>query len=207
MHVLYSVFVEDTLRYIIRMFPGFLLAALMFLTLRPWRVRCLAEKGLSSSRLREAALFLFWLVCGGMAVLTLCPHPAWLRAGLQGYWSPYFGGRALPLAHRVNLIPFSQGDSLFNIVGNVVMFLPFGFLAALLWRGWTGRRALCAGLGITAGIECWQVLVGRFFDIDDIILNALGVFCGFLLWRGLRRLAPGLAGKFHVDLNEENVHE
>ena len=47
MHVLYSVFVEDTLRYIIRMFPGFLLAALMFLTLRPWRVRRLAEKGLS----------------------------------------------------------------------------------------------------------------------------------------------------------------
>ena len=38
---------EDTLRYIIRMFPGFLLAALMFLTLRPWRVRRLAEKGLS----------------------------------------------------------------------------------------------------------------------------------------------------------------
>ena len=61
MHVLYSVFVEDTLRYIIRMFPGFLLAALMFLTLRPWRVRRLAEKGLSSSRLREAALLLFWL--------------------------------------------------------------------------------------------------------------------------------------------------
>ena len=30
MHVLYSIFVEDTLRYIIRMFPGFLLAALMF---------------------------------------------------------------------------------------------------------------------------------------------------------------------------------
>ena len=75
MHVLYSVFVEDTLRYIIRMFPGFLLAALMFLTLRPWRVRRLAEKGLSGSRLREAALFLFWLFCGGMAVLTLSPFP------------------------------------------------------------------------------------------------------------------------------------
>ncbi|MCI9213743.1 MAG: hypothetical protein HFF75_00570, partial [Oscillospiraceae bacterium] len=73
MHVLYSVFVEDTLRYIIRMFPGFLLAALMFLTLRPWRVRRLAKKGLSSSCLREAALLLFWLFCGGMAVLTLTP--------------------------------------------------------------------------------------------------------------------------------------
>ena len=73
MRVLYSIFVEDTLRYIIRMFPGFLLAALMFLALRPWRVRRLAGQGLSSSLLREAALFLFWLLCGGMAVLTLTP--------------------------------------------------------------------------------------------------------------------------------------
>lgn len=197
----------QVLEYLRGMLPGAAAALALFICLLPWRRRCLRRRGLTSGGAREAGLLLLAMFSGGMAVLTLCPHPAWLRAGLQGYWSPYFGGRALPLAHRVNLIPFSQGDSLFNIVGNVVMFLPFGFLAALLWRGWTGRRALCAGLGITAGIECWQVLVGRFFDIDDIILNALGVFCGFLLWRGLRRLAPGLAGKFHVDLNEENVHE
>ena len=197
----------QVLEYLRDMLPGAAAALALFVCLLPWRRRCLRRRGLTSGGAREAGLLLLAMFSGGMAVLTLCPHPAWLRAGLQGYWSPYFGGRALPLAHRVNLIPFSQGDSLFNIVGNVVMFLPFGFLAALLWRGWTGRRALCAGLGITAGIECWQVLVGRFFDIDDIILNALGVFCGFLLWRGLRRLAPGLAGKFHVDLNEENVHE
>lgn len=197
----------QVLEYLRGMLPGAAAALALFICLLPWRRRCLRRRGLTSGGAREAGLLLLAMFFGGMAVLTLCPHPAWLRAGLQGYWSPYFGGRALPLAHRVNLIPFSQGDSLFNIVGNVVMFLPFGFLAALLWRGWTGRRALCAGLGITAGIECWQVLVGRFFDIDDIILNALGVFCGFLLWRGLRRLAPGLAGKFHVDLNEENVHE
>ncbi len=197
----------QVLEYLRGMLPGAAAALALFVCLLPWRRRCLRRRGLTSGGAREAGLLLLAMFSGGMAVLTLCPHPAWLRAGLQGYWSPYFGGRALPLAHRVNLIPFSQGDSLFNIVGNVVMFLPFGFLAALLWRGWTGRRALCAGLGITAGIECWQVLVGRFFDIDDIILNALGVFCGFLLWRGLRWLAPGLAGKFHVDLNEENVHE
>lgn len=197
----------QVLEYLRGMLPGAAAALALFVCLLPWRRRCLRRRGLTSGGAREAGLLLLAMFSGGMAVLTLCPHPAWLRAGLQGYWSPYFGGRALPLAHRVNLIPFSQWDSLFNIVGNVVMFLPFGFLAALLWRGWTGRRALCAGLGITAGIECWQVLVGRFFDIDDIILNALGVFCGFLLWRGLRRLAPGLAGKFHVDLNEENVHE
>ena len=195
------------LEYLEYMLPGAAAALLLFLCLFPWRRRRLRRRGLASGGAREAGLLLLAAFSGGMAVLTLCPQPAWLLAGLQGYWTPYFGGWALPLAHRVNLIPFSQGDSLFNIIGNIVMFVPFGLLAALLWRGWTGRRALCTGFGITVCVECWQMLVGRFFDIDDIILNTLGVLCGFLLWRGLRRLAPGLAEKFHVGLSEENIHE
>lgn len=195
------------LEYLEWMLPGAAAALALFLCLLPWRRRRLRRQGLTSGGAREAGLLLLAVFSGGMAVLTLCPRPAWLWTGLQGYWTPYFGGRALPLARRVNLIPFSQGDSLFNIVGNIVMFVPFGFLAALLWRGWTGRRALCAGFGITASIECWQMLVGRVFDIDDIILNTLGVLCGLLLWRGARHLAPGLAGKFHVGLNGETGHE
>ena len=70
---LYAIFVEDTLRYLVRMFPGLLLAALLFALLRPWRLRRLSMRGLASSRLREGTLLLFWLFCGGMAVLTLTP--------------------------------------------------------------------------------------------------------------------------------------
>ena len=103
----------------------------------------------------------------------------------------------------MNLIPFSQGDSLFNLLGNVVMFAPFGFFAALLWRGWNGKRALAAGLAVTAFVECWQVLAGQYFDVDDIILNALGFLCGYGLWRLARRLVPGLMEKFYVRFNEE----
>ena len=199
MHVLYSVFVEDTLRYIIRMFPGFLLAALMFLTLRPWRVRCLAEKGLSSSLLREAALLLFWLFCGGMAVLTLTP--GWfnwlpLLRGLVPDHAPFF------TLGSWNLVPgrcFEGGLwQSYMLLGNIIMFVPFGFFSALLWRGYTWKRALLTGFCITAFVECWQLCVGRAFDIDDIILNTLGVFCGYLLWRGLRRLAPRLVRRFQA---------
>ena len=199
------VYFTRVLWYLACMAPGMAAALALFLCLIPWRKRRLA--GRRSGPLRETGLLVLFLFSGGMAVLTLCPSPDWLWAGLQGYWAPYFGGTGIPLAHRVNLIPFSQGDSLFNIAGNVVMFVPFGFLAALLWWGWTGRRALCMGFGITVCVECWQLLAGRFFDIDDIILNTLGVLGGFLLWRGLGRLAPGFTGKFHMELSEETVHE
>ena len=199
MRVLYSIFVEDTLRYIIRMFPGFLLAALMFLALRPWRVRRLAGQGLSSSLLREAALFLFWLLCGGMAVLTLTP--GWfdwlpLLQGLKPVHGPFFSRGSW------NLVPgrcFEGGLwQSYMLLGNIIMFVPFGFFSALLWRGYTWKRAFLTGLGITAFIECWQLCVGRAFDIDDIILNTLGVFCGYLLWQGLRRLVPRFVRRFHV---------
>lgn len=186
------------LRYVLWMLPGMGLALAPYLCLLPWRRRRFAAAGLRSGGVRETGLLVFCLFSGGMAVLTLCPNPGWLYAGLRGHWSPYFGGWTVPLGRRVNLVPFSQGDSLFNLLGNVGMFVPFGFFTALLWRGWRWRRALVLGLGVTAFIECWQILVGRFFDIDDIMLNAFGVLCGFLLWRGLAGLAPRLAETFHV---------
>ena len=109
---------------------------------------------------------------------------------------PYFDLSGL--ARRISLVHFSQLDSLFNIAGNIVMFLPFGFFGALLWRKFNWKRAFVLGLGITCCIECWQLLVGRTSDIDDIILNTLGVFCGYLLWALLRKLVPSFVKRFHV---------
>jgi len=177
------------------MSPGVAAGGILWLALRRPRGLRLTARGLASGARRERAMLLLWMFTGGMAAITLCPEPGWLFYGLyQGDWSPYFNIEYL--GYRVNLIPFSQGDSVFNLVGNVVMFLPFGFFAALLWRKWDGKRALLAGLGMTACIETWQILVGRCFDVDDIILNTLGVFCGYLLWR--LPPVPGWKGNGHV---------
>ena len=59
-------------------------------------------------------------------------------------------------------------------------------------------RALAAGLCVTGFIECWQLLVGRAFDIDDLWLNTLGAFCGFWIWCLLDRAAPGWTRRFRV---------
>lgn len=183
-------------RYLLLMTPGLAAGAAAFLLLLRRRRRALAASGLRSGPLREGAVCLFWMYCGGMAAITLVPNPGWLLSALRGKVTPYFnlGG----LSHRVSLIPFSQPDGLFNLVGNIVMFLPFGFFAALLWRGFTGKRALGLGLGITCFIECWQILVGRCFDVDDIVFNTLGVWGGYLLWRLAVKTAPRLIRRFYV---------
>lgn len=191
--------VSSILRYCQWMLPGMAAALILYVCLVPWRSRRLFSLGLRSSSLREGAQLLLWLFAGGLAVLTLCPEPRWLWLGLRyGEWSPFFGGWAFPLRYRVNLIPFSQGDSLFNLFGNVIMFLPFGFFAGLLWRGWTWLRVACLGFGLTLGIECWQIVAGRFFDVDDLILNTLGVLAGYGLYRLLRLAVPGFTARFQV---------
>ena len=105
---------------------------------------------------------LFWMFCGGMALVTLTPR--WVvqaladllqGCGWDGEGNPFFA------PGTVNLVPFRTLGDGYILAGNLIMFLPFGFFPALLWRGCTWKRALAAGLCVTGFIECWQLLVGR----------------------------------------------
>ena len=60
-------------------------------------------------------------------------------------------------------------------LGNIVMFLPFGILYPLFKQGSTWKQTLIAGFVTTLGIELLQPVFGRSFDINDIILNCVGV--------------------------------
>ncbi|WP_062137268.1 VanZ family protein [Demequina aestuarii] len=68
-----------------------------------------------------------------------------------------------------------------NLVGNVALFVPFGFLAACLVRApFIGRvaTAFIFGLMLSASIEIAQYVLGRVADIDDVILNTSGALAG-----------------------------
>ena len=86
-------------------------------------------------------------------------------------------------ATGVNLIPGSGITSawnninrdlgLLNLVGNVLMFTPVGFLLPLASRvRLRGVVAACASLSVT--VELLQLVLGRSLDIDDVLLNTLG---------------------------------
>ena len=210
MDTFYSVFVESSLDYIVRMLPGLVGAAILFFVLRPWRLKRLAGLGLDSSHPREGALLLFWLFCGGMAMLTLTPY--WfdwlaLARGLRPIHPPFFTLGRIELAGGFRDFgsqnSFLRVWALYILLGNIIMFMPFGFFAALLWRGFTWRRALAVGAAITLSVECWQLAVGRAFDVSDIILNTLGVLCGYWVCRAADRLFPRLTAQFHVIPSKE----
>lgn len=72
-----------------------------------------------------------------------------------------------------------------NVLGNIGLFLPFGILTGLLWRGKRGGGLtfLCS-LFTSGGFETIQFLYGiGEFDVDDILLNVLGALVGYGLLR------------------------
>lgn len=90
------------------------------------------------------------------------------------------GGHAEP---GVNIVPGagirtaldhpSSAVAVVGILGNVAVFVPIGFLVPVVFRVRVGVAVLvCAGLSVA--IEVVQPLVGRAFDIDDVLLNAIG---------------------------------
>ncbi len=96
------------------------------------------------------------------------------------------------LAERVNLIPFSREIDPVGYGLNVVMCMPFGFLVPLIWKALakTGPMLL-VGLSFSLLIELSQMLNIRGTDVDDLIMNTIGAYLGFLLYKAWNRVTKG----------------
>lgn len=69
-----------------------------------------------------------------------------------------------------------------NLLGNVVGFLPFGFILPVIFRGIRGFwTILLSGFLFSLLLETIQLItrVGCF-DVDDLMLNTLGAVLGYL---------------------------
>lgn len=89
-----------------------------------------------------------------------------------------------------NFIPFKEifryeiGSKLFikNIVGNIILFIPFGLFVSYLLKTRRTYPIIVISIVTSGVIEYTQSQIGRTFDIDDILLNVVGGFVGFLLY-------------------------
>ncbi len=99
-----------------------------------------------------------------------------------------------------NYVPFREifrydfGGRLFvkNIIGNVLMFVPYGFFIALYADLKKGKSAFFLIILASTAIECTQLMIGRIFDVDDILLNVAGGMLGFYLYRSVNVLYHSL---------------
>ena len=87
-----------------------------------------------------------------------------------------------------NFIPFKENlrynmtSRLFfkNVVGNMLMFLPFGFFISYYLKNTKPFLTLFLTIVASVSIEVVQMSIGRVFDVDDIILYVIGGMIGYL---------------------------
>ncbi|MFY1046908.1 VanZ family protein [Chryseobacterium sp. GP-SGM7] len=94
-------------------------------------------------------------------------------------------------------------DFFINIVGNIFVFSPFGWLGLCVKRFNKIIPTSLYFLLIITSVETLQYITGRgVADIDDIFLNTLGMLIGFFLfkyatWKNIANI------RFHFQLLDE----
>ena len=92
--------------------------------------------------------------------------------------------RFIFIPELINLVPFSNEIDIVAYALNVVLFVPFGLLAPMIWKNMGKLRSVLLGaFGFTLLIEVSQLLNFRSTDIDDVILNVLGAAVGFVIYK------------------------
>jgi glycopeptide antibiotics resistance protein len=183
-------FVQDMLRYVTVLFPVYILLRFLYLSIRRQTPDWSRELPLATCTAYGIAL----------VSQTLLPHGFYGIEDLEIYVQTITGGY-----RNYNLVPlntvwaylFTQNDrvsdwgsvAFLNLAANVVLFLPLGLLAPLASeRIRRLRNALVLGVSVSLAIEVAQFLIGRSADIDDVILNVVGVGIGYGAWILLRRM-------------------
>lgn len=147
---------------------------------------------------REIALAAFILFMIGLLALAL--------QGRYQLPSQMFESarRRIVTGEGINMVPFRSIHSYFthysfdaflvNFIGNIVMFMPWGFGLTLLWKKnqklW---KVVLYSMGLTVLIETIQLFIGRSVDIDDLILNFVGSCLGAAICTVLRKRFKGLS--------------
>ncbi len=143
---------------------------------------------------REIALGCFILFHTGLLVLAL-----------EGeYGSPaQMAERAverIKTGTGINLVPFRTIAAFFqhfimdvflvNIVGNIIMFMPWGFGIVMLWEKNRNLSSIAGySLLLPLFIETSQLFIGRSVDVDDLILNFTGSCIGAGIYFLMKKVA------------------
>lgn len=94
----------------------------------------------------------------------------------------------VPIKETINTFMHSETgmrNSLRNVIGNILVFMPLGFFIPLLFEKFNNlKKVLKVGCLSSLAIELSQLFVGsNVCDIDDVIYNTLGALAGFICYK------------------------
>lgn len=89
-----------------------------------------------------------------------------------------------------------------EVIGNLLMFMPFGILYPLSQKAPTWKKSIIVGILTVVIIEVIQPVFGRAFDMNDIILNSLGIIISISIFMGIKSIVKRC--KYTIKKNKAN---
>ena len=131
---------------------------------------------------REAVLLLMYINLAVIIRFTFFPMSC-----VNGSVQPLIYDASTAFPFRVNLIPFmnlfdydSRRDLLLNVIGNTAMFIPSGIFLPIIYKK------------LNSFWKCIELIQLPFSvrasDVDDLILNVLGVAIGYGIYAAVKHL-------------------
>jgi glycopeptide antibiotics resistance protein len=142
----------------------------------------LQETGRNSRRV-DKLTDRFTIVLFFIYVMVLC----WILLFKLGVQFSYMGKRS------VNLVPFSEffftgTFDAAEIILNVLIFVPAGIYAGMLFEYWNSRQKLFFFLLFSLLVEGLQfILAIGAFDITDVITNSIGGILGLMIFKAIEK--------------------
>lgn len=176
------------LGYFLQAVPITILVGIVYAILR---LLFLKRKKRHIEWLPEVMRLLFVCYLTGLCSLVILPANFWLHFfdGILFGWWEYMGD--FFRLGEINLIPTILkcliGEYTFGswvkemLVGNIAMFMPLGFFLPFVTEKLNRKNALAIAAIVPLIVELLQLIVGRSFDIDDLICNFLGILIGFFI--------------------------
>ena len=136
----------------------------------------------------EIGVVFFFIFIIGLLSQTIIPHVL-IKDGSVIFVNGTFQSTNLEffrvLSETYNAIKYLNywQPFLINFIGNIVMFIPIGFLLPLLWKKFhNGFITVSIGFLISFSIEILQLPQMRSSDVDDLWLNTLGALMGYFVF-------------------------
>ena len=187
------------MRYFFQVVPIVALVGLLYLLISLLRCK---KTGNRFSK-REIIYFLFICYLTGLVSLILVPNHFWTAIWFylfNGFSGCEIGPMFVP---NFNLVPtvvyYIQGTVALGewvrqmLILNLLMFLPMGIFLPLVSSKINKKNIIIVAVSISLTVELLQPIIGRSFDVDDIIMNSLGTICGWCLVALARRFHKGMS--------------
>ena len=171
--------------YIINSVPYMLISVPFYIVIR---FIILKKNKTAKNWLREIVLLIFVMYCVGVASQTFIPKIEFGNTKLFLVNQNVFGeinlipGKVLVDSYYEVIYNYNYLYFIVNVIGNIILFVPIGFLIPTLWKNVSLKHILVIALSMSLCIELLQLPQARGTDIDDLWLNVIGAFIGYWVY-------------------------